>query len=847
MKLKFVLFLVAVVMGVSAVWAQGKVTGKVIDAKSGQAVEYAAVMMLKTTDSSLVTGVTTGVDGSFEMAKVPYGKYLVKVSFMGYKNYFHPQQVILSSSKPAVALGKMAIAPTATMLEAAEVVAERSMVEYQLDKRVINVDKNIVASGGTATDILENVPSVAIDNDGNVTLRGSSNVKILVDGRPYELLSSDLESLLEQIPASSVENVEVITNPSAKYDPEGMSGIINLKMKDKSVGAKGLNGVVNLNAGTPLPMMIPDGMPRVIPTVMGSVNLNYSTEKFNVFFSADGGRRSRANYSNSYVERRREGITHSIDSLYQQRLNGNYMGSVKIGAEYNINKKNSLLLSYQRRGGNRKRQSMVNSIDLLPQHLHLLDYTQTDTNSLRNGNQVLNLLYTKKFDEPEHQLTVDVTYNHRNGGGNGRQEQVYDSAMANAANYYLLESYSNRYNDIVNMKLDYSRPFWEAMKFEAGYEGRVQQNDQRYEYYRTTTTTARALDSNSTTHYRYGQQIHALYATVGGKFGKGLSAQAGLRGEMSTVNGVDVLHSDVENISKAYYKLYPTLHLSYDISKTQSLQVSYSRRVRRPHMWDLNPYLDVRQGMEMGFGNPGLAPEFTNAFEASYNVSVDKLNIFTSLYYRQTDSMMTRYGFVWSDSSAAYYSPWMLYNPEYDGYWASTWQNLNKGRNFGAELIVDYQITKWWKANVSVNLYQNYIEGTELLDNTDRRAFRASGKLSTFMTLPQMWTVQLSAQYRAPFMDLQTDMNASYWCDLAVKKDVLQRRGTVNIRISDLFCTGGFGHTTDNDQLYRVMKSRRISPAVTVGFSYKINNGLKIQRKPNEMNDSDDGGADGAF
>ena len=259
-------------------------------------------------------------------------------------------------------------------------------------------------------------------------------------------------------------------------------------------------------------------------------------------------------------------------------------------------------------------------------------------------------------------------------------------------------------------------------------------------------------------------------------------------------------------------------------------------------MWDLNPYMDVREGMQLSFGNPSIDPEFTNAIELSYNIGFKTVNIFTSAYYRQTNNMMTRYGFVWDAASAAHYSWWMPYNPEYDGYWASTWQNLNTGTNYGLEVIFDWQVFKWWKLNLSVNLFESTIEGTELLNNEDKQAFRASGKFSSFMNLPKDWTVQLSGQYRAPFMDLQTEMWPSYWVDLAVKKDVLQKRGTINIRIGDVFRTGGFGHETYNEQMNRVMSSRRISPTISVGFSYKINNGLK--QKPKTNMEEDDGGED---
>ena len=233
----------------------------------------------------------------------------------------------------------------------------------------------------------------------------------------------------------------------------------------------------------------------------------------------------------------------------------------------------------------------------------------------------------------------------------------------------------------------------------------------------------------------------------------------------------------------------------------------------------------------MSFGNPNLDPEFTNAIELSYNLGINKMNIFTSVYFRQTNNMMTRYGFMWDETTAAHYSPWIPYNPEYDGYWASTWQNLNTGLNYGMEFIFDYQLTKWWKINVSLNLYESRIEGTELLNNEDKNAFLWSGKFSSYMNLPKSWTVQLSGQYRAPWLDLQTQMYASYWVDLAVKKDVLNKRGTINLRVSDVLCTGGWGHETYTDQMNRVVRSKRLSPYVTIGFSYKINNGLKMNKK----------------
>lgn len=836
-----------------AVMAQGKITGRVYDAKSGEAIEYAQVTLHKISDTSLVTGAATLQNGSFAIDKVPYGSYLMRVSFMGYKTYMHATVVKLSEQHPTLNVGKIQISPTATMLEAAEVVAERSMVEYQLDKRVINVDKNIVSGGGTASDVLEQVPSVSIDNDGNVSLRGSSNVKVLINGRPSELLGNDIATLLEQIPASTVENVEVITNPSAKYDPEGMSGIINIKLKDKSHGALGFNGIATLNVGSPLPFSIPDPLPAFIPTGNGSLNINYTTKKYNIFFNLDGGARQRGMHSQSVITRKRNNIPWSSDSSETYSVRGGRNASMKVGAEYYIDSSSSILFSYQLRGGIRGRESMMFSNDLLNSNyllaycgpIGLLDYMQTDTNSSRSVNNTFNLSYVKRFAKNGQEFTADATFSMRHVLGSGIQEQSYSIPASHFANWYLRESMSENHHQSLNLKFNYVHPFAEVWKLETGYEGRLDWPDQNAEYYRTEYDAMmnkfHYFDSISSTHFDYNQQVHAAYATVGGKINDKLSAQAGMRVEYSYLLGYDVNHPATDSVHKSYWQPYPTLHLSYEIDKHNSMQLSYSRRVRRPHMWDLNPYLEVREGQELGFGNPNLDPEFTNAYELSYNLSLDKWNIYTCAYYRQTNNMMTRYGFVWDSASQQRYSWWMPYNDQYDGYWASTWQNLDRGYNYGLEFIVDYQVFKWWKVNMSVNLYQSVIEGTQLLDNTTQSAFQASGKFSSYMMLPKDWTIQLSGQYWAPWLDLQTQMYSNYWCDLAVKKDVLKKQGTINLRIGDVLHTSRFGHETFNNQLDRVVKGRRLGPVFTIGFSYKINNGLKT--KPAEQQDSgDDGG-----
>ena len=845
--LKYTALLFAVAL-CGSVAAQGRLTGKVVEKSGGAAIEYATISVLKTSDSSLVAGDVSLEGGRFEVSKIPYGTYIVRVTLMGFKPYYHPENVTFSSAKSTVNIGKVQLSPTATLLKAAEVTAERSMMEYQLDKRVINVDKNIVTGGGTATDVLDNVPSVSVDNDGEVTLRGSSNVKVLINGRPYELMGSELDVLLEQIPASSIENVEVITNPSAKYDPEGMSGIINIKLKEQTSGALGLTGTVNANIGAPLPFQIPDldgynnpdvdpriNYTKFIPTAMGTINLNYATKRWNFFLNVDGGLRGRGNRSKTDISRFSGGTTYSHDSLFEYNRHQNTMTSVKLGAEYYFKNNASLMLSYTYNGGKRTRLSYIDAYDILNNGQY--DYRQTDTNFTHRMNQTAYLLFVKKFDKKEQQLTLDLTYTHRRGTGGGGQCMRYYVDSIDLANYYWRETDNQRGGNSLNAKLDYTHPFAERFKLEVGYEGLMSQSLLKSYYYLNYHDTSHVLDAQSSVDENYRQQIHAVYATFGGTIVQNLTGQVGLRGEYSSVYGIDRYHENHVMVDTFYLQLYPTVHLSYNINDKQSIQLSYSKRVRRPRMQSLDAYINIQQGKQMSFGNPQLNPEYTHAVELSYNVGFKQTNIFTSLYFRQTNHKMTRYGFVWDSASAAYYSPWMIYNSDYDGYWASTWQNLGKGVNYGMEIIYDQQILKWWKVNLSVNLYGEYIEGTVLLDNKSDHSFRVSGKLSSYMNLPKDWAVQLSGQFRPGFHDLQTTMIGSVWFDLAVKKDVLKHQGTINLRVSDVFCTGRYGHTTVNEQMSRVFRGNRIAPTITLGFTYKIAGGLKQDKKTETQDD----------
>ena len=427
------------------------------DEQNGEMLPYVNVIVLSPKDSSIVNGATTNTDGKFEIKALSLGKYLVKFSFIGYKDYF--KTVDVKSGKTD--MGTIVMNEASEMLKGVEVVAERQMMEYKLDKRVINVDKNLVSAGGSASDVLENVPSVSVDDDGAVSLRGNSNVKVLIDGKPSELMDNDLASVLAQIPASTIENVEVITNPSAKYDPEGMSGIINIKLKEK--GNKGLTGSINMTAGSALE--------KFMPRTNGSASVSYSTKKFGFSASIDGRYNERGRRQDN-MKLLYGNDSDTLEAWMRSTRNGMEKGwseGVKLGFDWYINPKNTLTLSYNGRGHKNPQDSnIIRNINLMDSMSRRSLDQITDGNN--NGQfHTFSLNYQKKFNNPEQELMIDANWNM---GRFNRESTQYIDYFNDAYDTDVLfdkkDVTANKNNRAV-VNINYSQPFTKNLRFETGY------------------------------------------------------------------------------------------------------------------------------------------------------------------------------------------------------------------------------------------------------------------------------------------------------------------------------------------------------------------------------------------
>ncbi len=819
-----------------------KVSGRVRDASTSEFLQYVNVVVLRTKDSSLVNGTITDNNGKFEL-DIKKGKYLLRLTFIGYKDIYQALEVKADN----VALGVIQLDLGTQALQGVEITAERSMMEYQLDKRVINVDKNIVSAGGSATDVLENVPSVSVDQDGKVSLRGSGNVTVLVDGRPSELLGSDLQTVLEQIPSSTIESVEVITNPSAKYNPEGMSGIINIVLKEK--GNRGFNGSIAASSGVGINNNL-DKDQFLFPQGSFSAALNYSTKKYAVFLNGDI--RYFETSSNGFSDKTL--TANNVNILQDRFTTGNRLGrGFKIGGDWYINKKNTLSLSYNlRKGGtptksesSERLYSRVDNDSLNPANPN--NYFGLETGKRNMFFQTLTLNYEKKFNKKDQLLTIDANWNIGEFSNNNIQIRSFEEGTSEL---FYLKNISKSNSDRAFATINYVHPFSETLKLETGYNLNYVNTNANYDYFPSRNMVR---DDSMSYVFKYKESIHAVFGTLGYSFNKKLSAQVGIRLEQVFRDGSKTQNSEElsfpkDQDTKNYFSVYPTLHISYNFTDSQSGQVSYSRRINRPSPWSLAPYIDINNPEYIRFGNPDILPEYTDAFELGYSKIFQKTTIFTSLYYRRTNNSMTDFSFLWNKANADRYGfewVWDVAGAEYSDSIriATTSMNLAKSSNYGMEVIIDQKITKWWKANLSANLYGNYQDGRAFGGNLVE-TLNWDAKLNTTLTLSKNWIVQISGQYVPKRENIQGYSDPMYWFDMSIKKDILNKKGSLGIRFSDIFNTRERSSQTFTENFKQYSVNHRTSQSIVLSFNYRFGVVNKEQVQKERKRQQNASGAD---
>ncbi len=787
----------------------GKITGKIIDADTKTPMEYANVSVYRKADSKLVTGSIANAAGNFEISDLPLGAYYVEAAFIGFEKTTINDIKIVPNSL-TVDMGTIALGVSRQEIGAVDVIAERNRIEYKIDKKVINVANDINSAGGTAVTALENTPSVEVDMDGNVSLRGSSSFTVLIDGRPSVLSGSDA---LRQIPSSAIQNIEIITNPSVKYDPDGNAGIINVVMKKNVLS--GLNGIFNVNAGTG-------------EKYGTDLMLNYKTKKYNIFLG--GNLNDETNYGTMYSTRESYSNDTTSFLITDGRRDMTRGGKqLKGGLDYYLTDKTTVTLSSQvgtydfdsYGGGKIHNYKSPGTFDV---------YSIQKNTSTRSGNYVsADASFQSKFDESGmHKLEGTFSYRNRIGDASETNDEFLSNSSYNESTDYLtrVNTNENSTSNDYRMKLDYTLPLKEGAKFEAGLQSRIESENESF-YFENYDTITKAFINNPkfTSDMNFREAIHSVYSTYSGKT-IGISYLVGLRGEYNkrTIEH----HSDVnKTYSLDIFDLFPSVHFSYEMASENQIMASYSKRVNRPNGRDLDPFPNYMNQYTIRIGNPNLKPEYTDSYEFSYMRKFGTSFISLETFYRTTNDLMTR-----------------IQEMRDDGIIYMTMDNLNRDYSIGGELMGNLNFTKWLLINTSFSLYNYKIKGQILGQSIDKESTNYSGRVNATVKFSPDSRMQLTGFYRGPSVSAQGDMKGMMFTNLSYRQDFMKKKLSATLSVRDLLGTGKFEGTSYGDGFKSSFRFQREPRVFMLTLSYKINNYKMDKQAPTEQSTP---GADDMF
>ena len=694
----------------------------------------------------------------------------------------------MTAENPEVQLGAIPFSISSTRLNEVQVQGERPAVSYGLDRKVINVAKDLTSIAGTATDVMKNVPSVTVDADGGISMRGSSNLRILIDGRPTGMVANDQAQVLEQIPASSIESVEIITNPSSKYDAEGEGGIINIILKKET--NQGFNGLASVNAGT---------NNRFNTSVSG----NYRYKKWNIF----GGYDFRQDNRNGFGRQQRFTFLDNQPSyLYQQEDETRTFANnaFRIGLDFSLTPRQTLSGSLQYRDRNSREEELADNQLLDADRVTTEHFTRQNQEKDISNNIDYTLAYRKTFAKKQRELTADVVYSVAEGS---EIQDFFQQYLVSPENKAPVIQRSDRpeKNTELTAQIDYTDPIGEDGRFDAGYKSIISERDDAYHFEDFINDTW-IYNSRVSNNFVFNQQVHALYATYGNKIGK-TSFQLGGRLEQTANKGQQRVTGQVAP-DTSYLNFFPSVFLTREINENNQFQLSYSRRINRPGSWNLNPFEDQSDPLNPRRGNPNLRPEFSNAFEFSqihYGRNGASLN--TTLFFRQTNDVIQRYRIPVNRDTIL-----------------STSINLASRQAYGLELVASQTLYRIWKLSGNFSAFQNVLTGSNDGTDLNNRNFSWTARLNSGITFWKGLDLQVSANYRSPVLFAQGVMDAMFFTELAMKKEVLKNKGTITFRLNDIFNTQEFNITQTAENFNAENHRKRQSRMAFIGFSYRFGN-----------------------
>lgn len=793
----------------------GKISGTLIDSTSNEPLESATVTITKSRDSVIVSGALTDEDGLFALEKVPFGTYTAKFNFIGYQPTII-ENLTLSAKNPAIDLGTVRLVPGTVIVNGIEVTADREDFQMGIDKKVFNVEKNITSIGGSATDVLKNIPSVSVDIDGNVSLRGNSNVTVLIDGKPSGMTGSDRIAALDQIPASSITNVEIITNPSAKFDPDGLSGIINLVMKKNDEIQS--NGSMSLTAGTKDKYNATANFNYRSKKI--SLNTNYSFRLFNMDGTSADSRENFLTDSTFYLNQ--TGTSHD--------MRRSHLG--KLSLDYYLDKRNTLSIggTYNNIKGTENSITQYTDLDL---NKNLTGLSYNNSSESNSGYSVdLALDYKLTFKDPQQKLTADVLYSgadRKNNAGYFLIDNIVNGVPVNA-NPFLQNTFTNNKFNITTVMADYFHPISDNSNFQVGYKSIFRNINNNFTSESFNDTLQQwTNDVNLNNNFIYNEQIHAVYGTYTNAY-KDFSFMIGLRGEGAFTKG-DLANTG-QTYKNNYFSIFPTAHVLQKLGKDNEVQLSYTRRINRPNIRQLNPFIDYEDPLNLRQGNPYLKPEYIDSYELSYARYWKKSTVTSSIYLRQIHDMITRVQTI-----------------DTNGISMTTFQNLNSGTSYGFEFISKTGIFDWWDLTSNFNFYRTILKGTLGTSDLNSDNYSWSIKMISSMTLWKMLQFQITGDYNGPRTMAQGKTDPSYDVDVGFKADLFKDKSfSIGLNLRDIFNSHKMSSTTTGVGFTEESTHRRDSRVVQLTLTYKFGNTDTSRKKngqkekiENNQQEEDDG------
>ncbi len=815
----------------------GHFYGKVLESVSGKPLEAASVLLVQNKFDSVtkkrkdvvVGGMLTDKKGEFSLENVNImAQYKLKITALGFKAYeakvgfelnmAGARNGDMSSMLSAVDkdLGNLTLSPDEKQLENVTVSASKAMLEMKIDRKVFNVEKNLTSVGGTAVDVMKNVPSLNVDIDGNVSLRNAAP-QIFVDGRPTTLT-------LDQIPADEIASVEIITNPSAKFDASGGgAGILNIVMKKNKKA--GYNGNINASVDS-----------RLRPAFGGDINVKQS--KINFFA------RGRLNYRKSISTNesdRTNFLNNDTSSLFIQNnkpISKGYFAFLRGGFDYFIDNRNTITVGGMFVNGQFNNTDYINieRDTLYKNNLLLTDLGIRDTKTAFQFRNVgASLSFKHNFTKPNKEWTVDANYNSSKNDNSGDYRTQYFYTNNNPKTAAIVERTGGAgTSKFFTAQTDFVNPISENIKMEMGVRAAVRNYESTSSNYVQDGTGNYILIPGFSNNYKFTDQVYAAYVTFSQKI-KNFTYQLGLRAESSSYTGT-LLSTNKKFKNEYPFSLFPSVFLTYKLNDKSDIQLNYSRKINRPNFFQLIPNYDISDPLNLSIGNPNLVPEFTNLAEISYqNQLTKKTSFLATAYFKNTNDLITNYQYRDKNPDP---------NAKPDTVLITSYANANTSYNVGLELTTKTKLTKWWDFSVNVNLYNSTLKAGAITGGADNSQFSMFGKINNSFTLPKNFSIQLSGDYQAktilppnsrgsgggmmmmfggPQTGAQGYIKPNYGVDIAIKKDFMKNKAaSLTLQMNDIFRTKLYG-THSESQYFVQDNSRRRDPQVLrLNFNYRF-------------------------